>query len=292
MEDVIRQVLKRQKRVDLLADGASSSGERPAAAATPTRWQSAKKRVMKEWTAAHWLRALPGTTGDRDAVSEAIAAALLGPGDEQDELEAVCDLGRGTCEQVLALLTKSGLLEKLASLVHAGAKELITEAVTGGQDSKYHADEGCFALSLGGLKTFYEGLEGLLGSPSPELMQAATHEHCGSADSDLPFTTSNHGVTTTARVEWYFVTDPAKGLSLCGAWPSEDPSLCAHHRTPRELKFFEGAAREVNHRLKVEGCAPLMEVEFCTARSYTGPLYIKYNAVSLTSETLSDAYAH
>ena len=78
MEDVIRQVLKRQKRVDLLADGASSLGERPAAAATPTRWQSAKKRVMKEWTAAHWLRALPGTTGDRDAGALSLSLRVFG----------------------------------------------------------------------------------------------------------------------------------------------------------------------------------------------------------------------
>ena len=62
--------------------------------------------------------------------------------------------------------------------------------------------DGAFIMEYGGLDTFFGGLEGLIGEPSPNLMGAITHEHCNSIDSDLDFHAGNYGTTTTSKIEY------------------------------------------------------------------------------------------
>ena len=52
-------------------------------------------------------------------------------------------------------------------------------------------------LSYGKLADFFNGLDGLIGGPSPNLEGAMEREHCESADSDNIFTAGNYKVHVT-----------------------------------------------------------------------------------------------
>jgi len=107
-------------------------------------------------------------------------------------------------------------------------------------------------------------------------------EHCGSADSDSKFQNRNYGIGTTSRIEWWFVVDPSAtqlaALEL-ERWPSEDPALCSHPRSPRPLDSFQAEVKAINERLRAERCANVLREELIAARGYTGPMFEKYNTV-------------
>ena len=50
-------------------------------------------------------------------------------------------------------------------------------------------------------------------------------------------------------------------------------------RQPRPPGAFDEQRRLINEQLRQKGCAPLGDEEQLGARLYTGPLYLKYNAV-------------
>ena len=234
MKAVVQEAMRRegigQKRPRSASDGGPGSSRTPPSGGG-SKWTKAKKVAMSDWTCTQWMRSLPGTEPfSTDGVLTAVATALLHSGD-QDELEAVRQLGRGTREQLRTLLVESTLLDTLAGLLHAGATQLL-KAAEDSHESKFQADMAQ-ELSLGSLETFYQGLEGLLGSPSPELLQAATQEHCACADSDEWFTATNYGIRTTSHLEWLYVSDPPKGLEVMARLSSRTPLQSA---TPRAFK--------------------------------------------------------
>ena len=51
---------------------------------------------------------------------------------------------------------------------------------------------------------FFRGLEDVIGPPAMNVMGGMEEEHCGAADSLVPFTTSN-GMTTSSHAEFEFV---------------------------------------------------------------------------------------
>ena len=84
------------------------------------------------------------------------------------------------------------------------------QAASGAELNAKFALEGSFEMALGDLKTFFAGLEGLVGAPKvvPTLMTAMAREHCEAADANEPFSTSNGVEGTTSAAEWSFVVDP------------------------------------------------------------------------------------
>ena len=70
--------------------------------------------------------------------------------------------------------------------------------------------------SFSGLKVFFGGLEGLIGAPTPRLLDAICREHTMMADSLAEFVTPNYGVTTTSLIEYHFVAQPEAGLGSLG----------------------------------------------------------------------------
>ena len=60
----------------------------------------------------------------------------------------------------------------------------------------------------GDFMSFHKGLDGLIGSPNPEIRKTMMREHCSSDDSLLEFRASNYQTATTSQIEWYFVADP------------------------------------------------------------------------------------
>ena len=84
--------------------------------------------------------------------------------------------------------------------------------------------EGARSLEYGQTEAFYQGLDQLIGPPSPFVEAAIEEEHCGSSNSDTVFLTNNYDLRTTPREEYWFVVDPEAGLSRVGrsAWPLEE----------------------------------------------------------------------
>lgn len=151
---------------------------------------------------------------------------------------------------------------------------------------KFVEEGDVFTMSYGGIDTFFGGLEKLLGPPSPQLATAVMREHCSAADSDVEFTTANYGVTTTSRVEFFFVVDPENGLELTGrkSWPAEskpkgdEGATAMDGREAKALNTFEAMWAVIDERLEKLKEYPLREEEFFCARLYTGPMFTKYNA--------------
>lgn len=157
-------------------------------------------------------------------------------------------------------------------------------------------------------------LESLVGPPEKRVLETMLIEHCEAPDSALPFTDATYQLTTTSRIEWWFVVDPSDGIakqldvrtelsgvgvsSLPGGaadaggkapvrlaasgYPAEAGLLLAERsRQPRPLPHVLSEMRQLSiaSRLRAVGLEPLLDAEVIGARLYTGPMHCKYNAV-------------
>ena len=149
----------------------------------------------------------------------------------------------------------------------------------------------------------------------------------GSAYSTVRFTDASYGLVTTSTIEWWFVTDPERGLAALGlaSWPVGPPIKAADtissscgassvewaaaasvggaangeggavrnlSRAPKPLRSFEATARRLDATLRSAGFAPLTRDELAVARLYTGPMHAKYaSALSARQSGLARARA-
>ena len=242
------------------------------------------------WTILSWLQSLQ--------TSHILEQAVLGPVGAnigwRIELCFVRALARaGSRDAFVELLGGNcdgqRLITALADELWRGAQQLLPDTpsacVTSPVElhSRFMQDPEAFTLDFGGLSEFFGGLDGLIGSPKPNLGQAVRHEHCESQDSVVEFQAANYKTTTTPRIEYFFVAEPRLSLDTLGidAWPVEaclDPSL---RRRALDLSSFQGKLQEANVKLTNLGCAPVSTDELISARLYTGPMYQKVIPSSL-----------
>ena len=159
------------------------------------------------WRAADWLSSL----GTHDLLSDALLQSLEASGAAELELPFLRALGRtGSVELVVELLRASPLIERLGAALWDGLRQLNAARAASGQElhDKFCQDGGAFTLSYGELSSFFEGLAGLVGEPSPTISEAMAREHCDAADSDNIFHAGNYETDTTSHAEWWFVADP------------------------------------------------------------------------------------
>jgi hypothetical protein len=129
------------------------------------------------------------------------------------------------------------------------------------------------------------GLEGLIGAPSPQSEAAVEEEHTRGADAHNRFFTPNYRINTTPLIEWSFVARPERPPpdEAGGAWPDEKTTLAPKlRRKPMSLHGRDGLVARLtalNERLEKERLTPIQLVEALAARMWTGPMYIKYEAV-------------
>ena len=127
-----------------------------------------------------------------------------------------------------------------------------------------------------GLHTsFYGGLEGVVGSPQPDIARACEEEHTEADDSLSEFVCAHYDITTTSQAEWRFVATPDAGE----AWAREKAALPegAKPRSPLSREELRQRIRQCNGRM-TEHVAPLTEIEAVCARLYSGPMWCKYTA--------------
>ena len=226
------------------------------------------------WRTAAWL-------DSQDLAAAAVAQALHGTGCTSDELAATCALASLSEEALAARLEKGGLANVLARGLRPSLLQL-TQEVTGAelreQHGKFHQDGVAFELKFGEIRTFFAGLEAQIGPPEVHVALAIEFEHTSAADSNDAFTTSNYGVLTTPRTEYWFVAEPERDVD----WPTETKladGASAMRRRPLPSKELGTRLGEKNVELRSLGEPELMHEEGVGARLYTGPMYVKYDAI-------------
>jgi hypothetical protein len=270
---------------------------RPTTARLAERFKSetnASAPHAESWTAAGFI----GTLG----IPELLAAQLVEVGcpNELGALQSlVCqpdlkqELRRRLTSGIDVLIGRlSSALENLASGAAPTAEQL---------QAKFMQD-GAGLLAYGDLNTFFGGLEAVVGAPLPRVRETMATEHTQQPDSRLEFTTKNYVVTTTSETEWKFVAEPSSRPH--DAWPVEAKLVLARkpggsksarlgeriaivanehqkrrRRAPMPIAELERHVEEQSARLLEQREPALTLEEAFGARLYTGPLYVKYNAV-------------
>ena len=117
------------------------------------------------------------------------------------------DVGKMDHAQFSAVVDQSRGAQ-IQQLVELGAQ---LAAVTSAQHAA--ADGGKFTSELKGgtLADFYAGVTGLCGEPDADLEAGMRREHTECDDSDVAFSTSNYGITTTPRTEFELVAAGGSG---------------------------------------------------------------------------------
>jgi hypothetical protein len=140
----------------------------------------------------------------------------------------------------------------------AGGDSVVCSTDTGtGTGGKFDT----FVMPSGHMVDFYKGLSSRIGFPHLEFEKTMEAEHCSMAGSDMPFTTRNYGITTTARAEW--------GVVVRGDAPPPEHMLHGRVIVSVEEKLTSVAAR----------MAKLRREEVIAIILYTGPMYTMYNCV-------------
>ena len=171
--------------------------------------------VASEWKAVSWL--------ESEEANKELAAAMLGKSfiTGGDELAAMRALGgSATLEDELTMRLAAAIGPLVARLAPRLRALATVEASTSGEMQAKFSQECRGMLEYGSLSVFFGGLEGLVGSPNPMVMEAMAGEHSARSDSERDFTTSNYGLRTTSAVEWAFVATPDKPPA--GGWPVEE----------------------------------------------------------------------
>ena len=135
--------------------------------------------------------------------------------------------------------------------------------------AKFAASNDSFTFTYAGVAQFFAGLEGLVGSPSPEVMETMAREHA----SDVPFDAWNSDVkrTTTPRAEWAYVVEARESDGEKETRSSDERA------SARVLKTLHECAE-----LPQVKKASLLLAEVAGVRLYTGPMYVLYNNVLRT----------
>ncbi|KAL1515285.1 hypothetical protein AB1Y20_001928 [Prymnesium parvum] len=263
-----------------------------------------------EWSVDAWLSSV-----DTSAVLAAVLTDELRRDDDgRTDLQLLGTLAADPDgeSRLLTMLEHGHTLQKLASVIWSDTRALLPPHAPPG-DGRDARQAGAAAavegnkfqarsaeLGFSDLTTFFHGLEGLVGAPHKRVELGMQTEHTNGYDAHVAFITPNYRVHTTSFAEWWFVFDPEKptdevldvlsSLREASAskkdpkkplWPAENPSSLAGltTRTPKPLHSFTPQLEQHNKKLAEIGQDQVQHVEMLAARLYTGPMFVKYNAV-------------
>uniref|UniRef100_A0A7S2D976 Uncharacterized protein n=1 Tax=Haptolina brevifila TaxID=156173 RepID=A0A7S2D976_9EUKA len=279
----------------------------PSGSSTEASLPPASDSGTPKWTLAGWL----ATQGCVDTLALSLRRAERSI--STDELRFFRELGSSMSNAdegrayMLSMLHRGGALPALADTLWAATETLASaRAATGAELQDKFLLDGAKLMNYdkAGLNSFFGGLERKIGVPNPKVRQGMQSEHTQRSDSPHEFSTSNYGVTTTSATEWAFVAEP----DASRAWPTEVKLLLslqeareaegqikpqwpklqgrsgllaagARGRTSLSLSELEERLNTQNAALAAHQQDPLTLDEAIGGRLYTGPLYVKYNAV-------------
>ena len=235
--------------------------------------QSASQGMLErdEWTAEAWLRSSPRVIDVLARTLLAAARAVVPPAMAADELATMRYLADVDAATLTTMLSSCN--EEMGGILADELQRLREEHTVRemrSKHSKFAADCNAYTLKYTELGSFYDGLEGLIGPPDPEILTAMNGDHTKAADSYNEFCTHNYGIHTKPHTEWFFVAEPAK----CTHWPEERRGIDCHskRRKPMSQAEFVAALSKRNAMLTKLEEPLLMREEAFGARLYTGPM--------------------
>jgi hypothetical protein len=121
---------------------------------------------------------------------------LCQPGAETDDESALADaLSEMEVHRVLAKV-----------LIKSERKRVRRRSLTGQQRGNEKFQAEAETMVYGKLSTFENGLERLVGLPSPNLTETMEREHCKGPDAGDSFVVKNYGTETTSQKEYSLTT--------------------------------------------------------------------------------------
>lgn len=243
----------------------------------------ARQPNEEQWTTSRWLESID--------LGRHVAKSLLRPLRSQfdtaandlspKELAYLCALADvGSPKEIKNLLANDDLLSGLAIQIWDAMQDLASQGASTSFElqQKFQQEPNTFILAYSGLETYFNGLEGFLGPPSPDVRRQMDREHRECPDSHASYEASNYGTMTTAHVEWMFVVSPTdEALRELGLaeWPLESklhsrPSKQRFCRKPTPLRTFSEEITTRNSQLTSIGHAPMLEEEIIGARLVCG----------------------
>lgn len=152
--------------------------------------------------------------------------------------------------------------------------------LTAEQLNQQFAENGAITLFYSNdNELFWQGLNRVVGKCADgieePLFDTMKREHCEAIDSEAQFEATNHAITTTSKIEWWFVADPTNGLEALGIeqWPPHRWDW--ERRADPKEHYSEVWQNEINNPLVEQGEKPLGDEEFIALRLYTGPMFVK-----------------
>eukprot|EP00960_Hanusia_phi_P065872 766240-Hanusia_phi.AAC.1 len=259
--ETLTSLYESYKRPDGLSDNSSLESEvcldlrldkdTLRAHASQESFEGYHRMIAKEWETLVKVEALA-----QHGLLRSIAKQIPG-GSPEDPLVGMCGI---TSSQIFpqfsdAFLT---LIEKLKGKSKTRANEAAIRSQAH-ENAKFCMEEGKMAV-FGKLSKFHDGLIKDIGIPMPDLMKGIQTEHCARGDSAEEFFSHNYGSMTTPRQEWSAVTDA---------------------RRRKHLSVGNRRIRPVDEILKLPDVvkAGLIKEEVLALQLYTGPMFVKYNAV-------------
>ena len=163
---------------------------------------SSRDASMNEWSAAQWAQSID--------FGNLIAHALLAEKRrDESEIDYLRRIDEDAVRRLICGDTRHPLHAALATRIWMELNKLRAKhSATSSEMQKFVADGASFTMEYDSLDKFFSGLEGVIGPPSPNVSRAIEDEHTARADSHIPFTTKNYGITTTSATEWRFVAAP------------------------------------------------------------------------------------
>ena len=122
-----------------------------------------------------------------------------------------------------------------------------------------------------------------LGCPETDALILHVVAQANAIDSNLIFEPPNYLINTTSKIEWWAVANPVEGLRVLGL--DEYPKEQRQGSPTRKLyhpKDFMPIRNEVNGKLQEVGEPSLQLSGFLALRAYTGPLYLKVCATTIS----------
>lgn len=244
------------------------------------------------WTLGKWLK----TVDLARAVEEALESEVP-QGKAPLEFFKGGDLSQGRVRELLESARMGGLAETVCKALEGLRKQHTVHEMC----DKFKQDD-LVMLEFASLSSFFGGLEGKIGAPDPDVQEKMRGEHKRGPkfnedqECDRWFTTPNYKIRTTSRIEFDFVDNPENGLKSevhgTTTWPAEDTAELRQKRTearkPMPRAELEQKRTELNQKLKELKQDALVWEEVVAARLYTGPLFVKYNAVLRGIDSSSD----
>ena len=149
--------------------------------------------------------------------------------------------------------------------------------------TRFAAAADSFTFQYANVKDFFAGLEGLIGSPSPDIMDAMKRDHA----SDEVFEAWNADVkrSTTPRAEYAYVVEGRAGEAISDP---ESAAAASAGRGRQPSHVTDATGGRAGWKLEDFAAQPeivsagLLLPEVAGIRLYTGPMYAKYNGTLRT----------